>query len=921
MKRFQFPVFFVLLSLGSTGASQAQTFTFDNGVPGTDRWFAEEFDDNTPPNLIDTNWDSLVIPNSPSHNVLIDNHHAHLATMEVQLNSLTVGPFGSLLIEKNMNMFGTTPLVNQGSIVFRTRGDKAFTFNSNFINSGTFEIDSEQSGPAALKLTNSGGSLQGGGRIIMKDVGASTIDGMPGAMLTISDQTIEGAGFIGENNLEIVNAPNGLITANTAIGWRLNIDAATGGLLNEGILRAENGGRLRLLDSVVDNNNGLIHSDVDSKVELWASTIAGGNLIGDGDYLVDGGTTTFEDVDFASLLTISNGNTLKIIGTLDNSGTIETGTQFSPTVEVALGGVILQGGGSIRLRDNSANITGFAGEVLTIADQTIEGNGAIGLDNLEIINSANSFILANDFLGRLTIDTGPGGMVNDGTMRAEEEGTLRFFDSMVDNTNGTIQSNADSLIELWDCTITGGSLTGNGEYVILNGVATLVDLNFGSTLLVGSSDTLEIAGTLNNSGYIETNTQNGKIMLAAGGATLDGGGTISLKDEFSGPPGETATIAHQTVLLSEVGNNLGADLIHVVNAAGGVIEAVDVSSTIDPFGTGPWTNEGTVRMATNRSVTLTVRQSVVNNGTLDARGGTIRADGDSLTSTAGSIMMGGGTFRSNDAINLGGMIAPGNSAGEMTLNGNVSFDPGADLQIELASAASFDVLTIVNSAPVALGGTLNIFMLNGFIPTATDSFVIVDANDTLSGSFSNVASGSRLTTADGLGSFEVVYGGGTTVVLSNFVPNVPVLPNTMSIVRGVLTNGTLAELTSSDNADVSVGRDTAGIQAVVEVEIESSTTVFNPSAFSLTVESSAFYRSEVVESVALFDYDAGQFVEMGSQPASRFSDHVVTAIGTGDLSRFVEDGTGNIKSVIRYRSTSPRQNFTANVDHAFWAID
>ena len=63
-------------------------------------------------------------------------------------------------------------------------------------------------------------------------------------------------------------------------------------------------------------------------------------------------------------------------------------------------------------------------------------------------------------------------------------------------------------------------------------------------------------------------------------------------------------------------------------------------------------------------------------------------------------------------------------------------------------------------------------------PPVPDTFNIVTAEETLTGAFSNVASGERLVTADGLGSFIVSYATGLSVVLSDFeIEDTPVAPN------------------------------------------------------------------------------------------------------------------------------------------------
>jgi PKD repeat protein len=76
-----------------------------------------------------------------------------------------------------------------------------------------------------------------------------------------------------------------------------------------------------------------------------------------------------------------------------------------------------------------------------------------------------------------------------------------------------------------------------------------------------------------------------------------------------------------------------------------------------------------------------------------------------------------------------------------------------------------------------LAGVLQVSFVNGYqtsIPPGA-VFTVVIAGGSLTGAFSNVASGNRLATSDGYGSFLVTYSGATkTVVLSDFIAS-PVL--------------------------------------------------------------------------------------------------------------------------------------------------
>jgi hypothetical protein len=61
-----------------------------------------------------------------------------------------------------------------------------------------------------------------------------------------------------------------------------------------------------------------------------------------------------------------------------------------------------------------------------------------------------------------------------------------------------------------------------------------------------------------------------------------------------------------------------------------------------------------------------------------------------------------------------------------------------------------------------LGGGLQL-MLGGYIPSSADTITILSAAGSLTGSFTNIATGQRLDTIDGIGSFLVHYGIGSAL--------------------------------------------------------------------------------------------------------------------------------------------------------------
>ena len=118
-----------------------------------------------------------------------------------------------------------------------------------------------------------------------------------------------------------------------------------------------------------------------------------------------------------------------------------------------------------------------------------------------------------------------------------------------------------------------------------------------------------------------------------------------------------------------------------------------------------------------------------------------------------------------------GLIAPfGGSLnffqGELTLQANSVL---AYYLEGTQPGVSFGYLTNVGTA--TLGGALEIELSEPFQSQiqASDIFTVLSAQS-ITGQFTNVVSGGRLTTTDGSGSFVVTYSG-NQLVLSNFLPN------------------------------------------------------------------------------------------------------------------------------------------------------
>jgi hypothetical protein len=132
----------------------------------------------------------------------------------------------------------------------------------------------------------------------------------------------------------------------------------------------------------------------------------------------------------------------------------------------------------------------------------------------------------------------------------------------------------------------------------------------------------------------------------------------------------------------------------------------------------------------------------------------------------------GGTGRVNGTLNnnSGGTVAPGASAGTLTVDGNYVQNAAAALAIEIGGTAAntFDKLAISGLA-LLNNGTLNVSLINSFVPAVGNTFQILTANLANNTRFGNTP-GNVLTIPGGTFNVTYVYGAAGSVTLSNFTP-------------------------------------------------------------------------------------------------------------------------------------------------------
>jgi hypothetical protein len=141
---------------------------------------------------------------------------------------------------------------------------------------------------------------------------------------------------------------------------------------------------------------------------------------------------------------------------------------------------------------------------------------------------------------------------------------------------------------------------------------------------------------------------------------------------------------------------------------------------------------------------------------------------------AGNLLIGQGSLAGDFSLSSGAAIAPGNSAGTLTVEGDVAMRSGAILDLEIGGPTAGTQYDRLVADKVELDGAiLRMALTSGFVPDRDDMFTVVSAGAPIVGEFANIRPGQRLLTSNQLGSFVVSYGATTanpnSVVLTDFL--------------------------------------------------------------------------------------------------------------------------------------------------------
>ncbi|MFO0948720.1 MAG: autotransporter domain-containing protein [Planctomycetota bacterium] len=237
------------------------------------------------------------------------------------------------------------------------------------------------------------------------------------------------------------------------------------------------------------------------------------------------------------------------------------------------------------------------------------------------------------------------------------------------------------------------------------------------------------------------------------GGTIVNAGTLQLDGTFGNTT--SVTIAGGTLLL---GNDERLNDLATVTITSGTFDLNDHTETIGSLsgtggtlalGTGNLIIAGTADTTFAGALTGTGTLAVTGTGTLDltgdssAYGGSTTVEmGKSLAvngSLGGNVsvdgmLQGAGVIGGNLTVNGGGIVAPGNSIGTLTIGG--AYLPLTNSVLQIETDGTSNDLLIANSATLA--GTVNVQSLNGVAPTPNQHYVFLQTTGGITGTFDGI---------------------------------------------------------------------------------------------------------------------------------------------------------------------------------------
>ncbi|HNF07656.1 MAG TPA: VPLPA-CTERM sorting domain-containing protein [Pseudomonadales bacterium] len=351
-----------------------------------------------------------------------------------------------------------------------------------------------------------------------------------------------------------------------------------------------------------------------------------------------------------------------------------------------------------------AQVPGSADSAGIAGGQTVMVNSAQSIFNLNNAGSLNIDI----FL--LTLNGG-GATRNSGAINVGS-GAIPFNAALqvggghnIDNSGGTINISADSVLNQFGSTISGGSINtfGSGKVVAFNSnsnALSAVTLN-GNLDLASATGVERVFGGLTLNGVIDLNSNS--VLSFGGDQTLGGTGSVVLGD--SGSSNRALSLEGDTTL------TIGSDM--VVRGKHGTLGQAYLSG-----GSQKLVNDGRIAADVSGGILyLAPSHGTTNNGVIEAQnGGTLVLNSNVAGTTGSALNAGAGSLILQNGVTLSGVIntsgsgnlrasnSNSNALSAVTLNGNLDLASATGVERVFGGLTLNGVIDLNSNSVLSFGG-------------------------------------------------------------------------------------------------------------------------------------------------------------------------------------------------------------------------
>jgi YVTN family beta-propeller protein len=366
----------------------------------------------------------------------------------------------------------------------------------------------------SVTLTGAGNVTITNGNAYIRQNGAAT--------LTNVNNTISGAGTIGNDGLTFINQAGGIVNSNISAGTLLiNANGAT----NQGLFEATGSGILQV-SVTLDNQGGTITAANASQVQfLNGADLQGGLLTSASGATFFGSTQSTVILDGitngvltnAAVFAVADNTSAELMGTINNTGSINVNGAANNTFLYVANAVTLTGSGILTLANGNTYFRELNSGSLTNSGNSITGPGNFQVPTFT--QTAGFFQIPSGISDALTTFAVSGGNAQvDGTLSASTGGVATSGSGFISGT-GSISS-----------PVTDSGITEGGD-IPAAGI-----LAISSSYIQSSSGSYEVA-----IGGLTAGTQYSQLHVT-GAASVAGALNVRFINGFTPAPGNQFTI-------------------------------------------------------------------------------------------------------------------------------------------------------------------------------------------------------------------------------------------------------------------------------------------------------------------------------------------------------------------------------------------